>query len=75
MRVSKKYSFSIISFFMLFSSVGILYLDPVKSLGLLYGTILTALLMICVLVVSVSYLTGQAKIDLEATYGKDSDQD
>jgi hypothetical protein len=76
MRISKKYSFSVISFGMLLLSIPfLLSFETVRALGFLYSTILSGLLLVSLLVVSVSYLTGQAKIDLEANYGKDDDED
>lgn len=73
-RISKKYSFSIISFICVFISIPlVLKYEEVRQLGAMYAAGLTALVIISILLIAVSYLTGQAKIDLEATFGKDED--
>lgn len=73
-RIYKKYSFSLLSFISIFISIPlVLKYEEVRNLGAMYAAGLTALVVISILVISVSYLTGQAKIDLEATFGKDED--
>lgn len=72
MRVSKKYSFAIVFAILLFITIPFTFLfDEVKALPPLYKFSLCIALMTSILIIAVSYLTGQAKIDLEATYGKD----
>jgi hypothetical protein len=70
MPISKKYSFSLISFALLFVSIPfVLKIDEVAKMPFQYQLIACLALPLMILVVSVSYLTGQAKIDLEATFG------
>lgn len=65
-RVSRKYSFSILTF-IIFISV-LIYLI---SKNLPETIFITAIVStnLSILIVAVSYLTGQAKIDVRAVYG------
>lgn len=65
-RISKKYTFSLITFALFFVVTYFVYrLDyPMQE-----KLIITLAMLLCVLVIGVSYLTGQAKIDL--TLNKD----
>jgi hypothetical protein len=72
MPISKKYSFSVIFASLLFIAIPFtFFFDEVKALPPLYKVTLCLSLMLGILVIAVSYLTGQAKIDLEATIGKE----
>lgn len=70
-RFSKKYTFSLIACILFFAAI-----IPFQHLGwdqpyLLIGLVIT---QACVLVMSVAFVTGQAKIDLNAraSYGEDN---
>ena len=65
-KLSKKYSFSLISFVLFFYAIRYSFLldYPLKE-----KIIVTIALLICILVVTIAYLTGQAKIDLNVSGG------
>lgn len=66
-RISKKYSFSLIAFLLFFLSIYFVYnLDY----PLYEKLIITLALLLCNLVVTIAYLTGQAKIDVKFWDGK-----
>lgn len=70
MGISKKYSFAFIACLWILL---VPYIFQSLNLSEKISVFLGISTQLCILVITISYLTGQAKIDLTATYGKKDD--
>ena len=61
-KISKKYTFSLVSISTFFLSV--YYVFKFLDYPVYEKLIITLALLLCILIISVTYLTGQAKIDV-----------
>jgi hypothetical protein len=71
MRISKKYSFAMISILLQISILFIIYKFQFPEKLSIWATVST---QVMILVTTITFLTGQAKIDIQAVYGRSSPQ-
>ena len=76
MKLTRKESMTLTSFVAFFLSIPfVLNIDQVKAMPHLYQAVMALFLPLVILVVTVSYLTGQAKIDVKAIAGTSDAKD
>lgn len=76
MKLTRKESMTLTSFFCFFVSIPfVLNIQEVKAMPPIYQVVMSLFLPLVILVVTVSYLTGQAKIDVKAIAGLSEDND